>query len=542
MSSQHIGRAGLIIATGTLTSRVLGLGRAIVLVYAVGSTGLAANAFATSIKIPNTIYTLIVTGALTAVLVPQITKAALAKDGGQRYINKLVTLAIVGSTASIPVMAVVTPFIINLLGSGWDNPQQTRLATLLAFWLLPQILFYSLYTVVGEVLNARSLFGPYAWSPVLNNFITIGGLLLFVKWYGADPNGTMLLDRWDTGAIALVAGSATLGVAVQGLVLFAFWRRAGLKFALDFKFRGIGLGTMGKVAFWTFLTVLIAQAVGLFNAGVLNLAQGANEPGLAAFELVNLIFILPHSIITITLVTANFTRMSESVHRGDNTQMKIYLSGAARMAVLTMTFFTFAMVVLAVPIVRIIQPAASYEIISLVSNLLIVNLLALVPYSLIFVFNRGFFVLSDTRTPFFIAAVQSTFTLIAAIFSAQLATSLIAYSLSILVSVILAAQTIATFLVLRRRIGSLGGRQLLKTQLQAILAAVVASVAGWFTLNSLGGVIQTSFPASSFSGAVIASTIVTLVMALCYLAVLTLVRNHDLQPLLRKISGFLPRR
>src|SRR5699024_8748536 len=142
----------------------------------------------------------------------------LAEDGGQRYINKLVTLAIIGTAAVVPVMSAVTPWMVKLLGPDWGS-QQSRLAVLFALWMMPQILFYSLYTVVGEVLNAKSVFGPYAWTPVLSNFINITGMGLFIVLYGSHADNALSLERWDPLAIALMAGSSTLGVAVQGLAL-----------------------------------------------------------------------------------------------------------------------------------------------------------------------------------------------------------------------------------------------------------------------------------------------------------------------------------
>lgn len=540
MADAGIGKAGALIASGTMVSRLLGLVRMAVLAYALGSTGLAANAFATANKIPNTIYVLIATGALTAVLVPQITKAALAKDGGQAYINKLVTLAIAGSAALIPVAALITPVAIEALGAGWNNPGQTRLATLMAFWLLPQILFYTIYTVAGEVLNARSVFGPYAWTPALNNVISIAGLLIFVGMYGADSNGVLLLDRWDPLAVALVAGSATLGVAVQGISLFLFWRRAGLTFAFDFGFRGVGLGAMGKIAFWTFMTVIVTQAVTLFQAAVLNLASKPNEAGLAAFELVSLIFVLPHAIITISLVTANFTRMSESVHRGDVEQMKQYLSGATRLSAFAMMFFTFAMVVLSVPITSIIL-RASYDRIVLVAVLLVVNVICLVPYSLNFVLNRGFFVLSDTKTPFFIVVGVSLLMVASATYAATLQPALIANTVSLFGSIIVGLQTVVTYWVLRRRIGGLGGKQLTVTLLQSLVAGILATVIGGLLLWACGGIGAGSFATSGMFEATLISALVTVAMGVTYFAVALVLRNREAQLLIGKFKQMIAR-
>lgn len=533
-----VGRAGLWIASGTLTSRVLGLVRAMVLAYAIGSIGFGANAFANAGKVPNTVYTLIATGALTAVLVPQITKAALAADGGARYINKLITLALVGSGAIMVIAGVFTPPLISWLGSSW-SADQVELATVFAFWLLPQILFYSLYTVLGEVLNARSLFGPYAWSPVLNNVLNIAGLIGFVVIFGADPDGVAGAGRWDLLGIALVAGSATLGVASQALILFAFWRRAGLTFRIDFGFRGIGLGTMGKVAGWTFLTVLLTQAVGLFNTRVMNLA-GSGEAGLAAAELAGLIFVLPHSIITISLVTARFTRMSENVHAENFAAFTSDITSSARLVGFSMMFFTAAMLVLAFPLIRLIQPGATYGVVSTVSVVLIANLIGLLPFSLLFVLNRGFFALSDTRTPFFIAVGQSALTILAAIFCTTLPSEMITATLTGVISSLFVLQMLATFLLLRRRVGILGGRGILGGIAQNLVAAVVAALAGWGVLSLLGGIEPEALAMRSFLGAFIACAIVTVAMAVVYGLILLVMRNREAISILARLRGMLP--
>lgn len=535
MARLSTGRAGAVIAAGTLVSRMLGLLRAMVLVYAISSIGFAAESFATAGRVPNTVYTLIATGALTAVIVPQITRAALAADGGARYINKLITLAIVGSAGIMAAAALVTPALIGWLTSGWPD-DQVRLTTVFAYWLLPQILFYSLYTVLGEVLNARSLFGPYAWSPVLNNLLNMAGLAAFVLLFGADPDGTRGISVWTQGAIVLVAGSATLGVAVQALVLFAFWRRAGLRFRLDFRFRGIGLGTMGRVASWTFLTVLLTQLVGLVNTRVLNLAA-PSDAGLAATELAGLIFVLPHSIITISLVTARFTRMSESVHAGDEEAFSADLRASARQAAFAMFFFTAAMLVLAMPLIRIVQPGASYEVLATVAPVLVANLVALAPFSLLFVLNRGFFAHSDTRTPFFIALGQSALTLGVAWYCSTLPSADIAVVLTLAVSVLILLQAITTFLLLRGRIGPAVGRGVGTALLQFLVAGAAAGAAGYGVLLLLGGTGEGAFAVRGFFGAVLASAAVTVAMTVVYGLGLVALRNREALALIRRLRG-----
>ena len=527
MSEGRIGRAGVIIASGTLTSRFLGFFRSALLVYAIGNTGLAANAFAIGGKVPTFIYTLIITGALTAVLVPQITKAALKEDGGQAYINRLVTLAIVSTTALLPVIAIVTPWIIDFLGANWGDEQQ-RLATLFAWWLLPQILFFSLYTVVGEVLNAKSFFGPYAWTPVLNNLISIAGMIVFITLYGPDANGVLSLERWDPLAIFLLAGSSTIGVAVQGIALFAFWKRVGLRFRFDFRFRGIGLGTMGRVAFWMFLTVLIAQLVGLVYSRVQAYANDTGVAGAMAWDLVKTIVVLPHSIFVITLVTANFTRMSLSANEGNLDQMKTYLTKALRVAAFAMMFFVAAISLLGMPIMRLIQPTVSYATLQVSTPLLVIMMAGMLAHSMLFVVNRGFFAMSDTKRPFIISSIFSVLAFGAALLSTLLREEWIVYGLAFFDGTLTLGQAIVTFIVLRAIVGSLGGLKLVSAIFQTAVAAVAALGVGFIIFVMMGGIADGGFPVATFGGALVTCIIVTILMAVVYLVILRLMKNEEM--------------
>ena len=150
------------IAAGTMVSRLLGVARNMLLAAAIGSLGVWANSFATANQIPNSIYNLIAAGAISSVLVPQVAKAMTSPEHGQRYVNRLLTLTLVMVTAVCALTLLLTPALIALLGSNWDSPAQVHLATVLAYWLIPQIIFFTMYSALGEVLNAQSVFMPYA--------------------------------------------------------------------------------------------------------------------------------------------------------------------------------------------------------------------------------------------------------------------------------------------------------------------------------------------------------------------------------------------
>ena len=91
--SSSIGRNSLIMASGTAASRITGQIRTILLAAAIGTTGMAANAYQAGSMIPQVIFTLVSGGVFNAVLVPHITRT-LNSDNAQETLDKIVTFAL----------------------------------------------------------------------------------------------------------------------------------------------------------------------------------------------------------------------------------------------------------------------------------------------------------------------------------------------------------------------------------------------------------------------------------------------------------------
>lgn len=171
-----IGRASAMIAAGTLTSRLTGLLRTIVLVAAIGAIGRASDAFGTANQLPNSIYQVISAGLLTGVIVPQVVRVSARQDGGRDYLAKLVTLGAVLVAGITVVATLCAPLLVSLFAGNY-TPEQHALATQFAYWCIPQLFFYGMFALLGEILNARRVFGPYAWAPIVNNVVSIAGFL-----------------------------------------------------------------------------------------------------------------------------------------------------------------------------------------------------------------------------------------------------------------------------------------------------------------------------------------------------------------------------
>src|SRR5699024_5985582 len=209
----RFGRASAIMSAGSMVSRALGLLKMMALATAIGVTFGHENAFDDGNKIPNMLYSIVAGRPFNAVLGPQIVRASRNPDGGRDYTDRLLTLAIgilLILTLILTGLASVLVWVYTSAGPTAWSAQQTALATAFAYWCLPQVFFYGLYTLLGEVLNARRSFGPYMWAPVLNNIVAIGGLGLFIALFGPGESGQHAIGDWDSSKITVLAGTATL--------------------------------------------------------------------------------------------------------------------------------------------------------------------------------------------------------------------------------------------------------------------------------------------------------------------------------------------
>ena len=540
-----VAKSSLLMAGGTITSRILGFVRTVVLALTIGVTTDAADAFGVANQLPNNVYAIIAGGVLSAVLVPQIVKARSHKDGGLGYIDRLLTLAIVVFATVTIIATVAAPFLISIYTTGW-TPAQLALATAFAYWCIPQVFFYGLYAMLGEVLNARSAFGPYMWAPVLNNVVGLIGLIGFLVIFGADPVGARSVESWGPDQIALLGGSATLGVASQALILFLSWKKIGINFSLNFSWRGVGLRPAMKAASWTLAMAFVTQIGGLVQTLVASRAVADRSEtvviaSVAALLIAWLIFMLPHSVVTVSVATAYFTKMSERVHEKRIDLMKADLRSALRIVVLVNVFSSIALILLSLPVARVF--VGEYQSTVALGNVLLATMFGLIPFGFVFMFQRAFYALEDTRTPFVYTTIQITMHIAGSITLFFTMTSeFLVMSLAGLTSATLLIQALVAYLLLRPRIGRLGAPPKKEAlTLRVITAAVATALVGYGMIFALGGTAEGSLALGSIVGAVTVIFATGSVMLLAYVLILKLLGVPEIDNALKGIGGILRR-
>ena len=544
-----VAKHSLIMASGTVVSRVLGFVRAVLLAAMIGVTTNAADAFGVANQLPNNVWAIVAGGVLNAILVPQLVKARSHADGGAGYINRLMTLAIVVFGGITALATLAAPILVDIYTSGW-SPAHLALATAFAYWCLPQLFFYGLYSMLGEVLNARSAFGPYMWAPVLNNVVSLGGMIAYIVIFGMDPTGKTTVANWGYGQVTLLAISATAGVAAQAIILFFAWRRIGLHFKPNFQWRGFGLGPALRAGSWTLAMVLVTQIAGIFQSSVASSAvagrSGGDVASVAASGIAWLIFMLPHSVGTVSLATVYFTRIATHAHEGRMHDVKQDLRDGMRVVALISALATVALIVLAYPISRVF--VGEYAGTAALAKVLVAFMVGLLPFSLGFFMQKAFYSLEDTRTPFWITVAQSTLYIIGALVI-QVAVPPIhrVAGLAFLTSGTVLVSAVLYFVILRRRIGSFGAG-LVGSIVRFAVAGVIAGVIGKLVLEAIGGTGIGHFAVRSVGDAVISSAAVGVAILLGFVGALWAIRAPEFavltgiaRPLLNKVHGMLKR-
>ncbi|MGG5752517.1 murein biosynthesis integral membrane protein MurJ [Zafaria sp. Z1313] len=543
-------RAYALMASGTTVSRVLGFVRTALLAVAIGSATPVADIFEKANVIPTIIFMLLAGGIFNVVLVPQLIKASKAADRGAEYTSKLITLTVVVMAAATVLLTLLAGPIIKVLTLNWQ-PDMLALGTAFAYWCLPQLFFYGVYAVVGQVLNAHGRFGAYMWAPVVNNVVQIAVIGTFIGLFGAYSGQPGQLAAWTGTQTVLLAGGSTLGIALQALVLFLPLRRTGLHIRPSFGWRGMGLRHVGRIAAWTLASMTVGNIASLLYSRLVSEATAAREqlpPGSGpvageyALNTSQLITVLPHSIFALSLATVLFNELTRAFHDGERKRIPELLSHGLRTTAVPMVFATVAIVVLAGPLGRLFGGTApnSAEQGALIGQLLLLTALGLPFKSAHFFLIRVFYAEEDTKTPMLIQSVVAVAGLAAAFTaSALLPATRITVFMALLFGVTNILSAVIAHVLVVRRYGRYGVGGVIDTYVRVGWMAVVSGAAGAAVLWLLGGYSR-GFAWSSIQGALVSCAVVGAVMAAVYLVLLRNARVPELEDFLGPVARRIP--
>jgi putative peptidoglycan lipid II flippase len=393
-------RASSVMAVGTIISRITGFIGGVIMIATLG-TALLADAFNVANTMPNILYNLLVGGALTAIFVPQLVRAFDDADGGHLFASRLVTTISGILLVLVAIGVIFAPQLVYIYAPSFSTPGfETEREIAIAFtrYCLPQIFFLGLFTMLGQVANARGSFAPLMWAPIANNLVVIVVFSAFLlKW------PSISVDSITDSQIQILGWGTTAGIILQALILIPVVKRSGIK--IRPKWGVAGLGKSFSLAGWTLVYVLISQIGYLITVNVATTAAVesakagiATGVGFTPFKNAYLIMLLPYSIVTISIVTALLPHMSKLAINKKIDDVKDQLLRAIKtVGVLTIpssvAFLLFGPLITEVLFFGIGKNDGIY-----IGYVLSALSLGLVAFSINLVLIRGFNAFEDTRT------------------------------------------------------------------------------------------------------------------------------------------------
>ncbi|WP_166135145.1 murein biosynthesis integral membrane protein MurJ [Nocardioides ochotonae] len=530
-----------VMAAGTVVSRASGFVRTALLAAALGA-GLHADQFTIANTVPNALYILLAGGVFNAVMVPQLVRAMKHDpDGGVAYTNRILTLAGLFLAAVTLVLVLAAPLVMDLyLGEQYGRPslaEQRDSAIDLARYCLPQVFFYGMFVLVGQILNSRGRFGPMMWAPIANNLISIGVLIAYLMSFGA-ATGAGEDAAYSVDEELLIGLGSTAGIVVQFLILIPYLRATGFRFRPRFDFRGTGLGHTLRLGMWTVLFVVVNQ---IAYTVVVNLASSGAADGGTGYTVYSFAFLLvmvPHSVITVSLATAILPRLSRQGADGDLAALGRTLGGTLRTALAVMVPFAALLPLVAPELARILFGfGASADSIGAYAPTLAVFGPGILLFTVHYLVLRGFYALEQTRTVFLnqcwvaLTNVVVALAAVRAVDPEHTAPALAAaYAASYLVGSVL------SYTVLRRRVGTLDDARLVRflarLALITLLTVAVAAIPA-FTLDSWSGT-------ESWPGAVLVAGVTLGVAGVVYLLLARVFRLREVTDVIETLTRRLP--
>jgi putative peptidoglycan lipid II flippase len=458
---KNIARAAGVLGFATIISRILGMVRDMVVSRLFGA-GLYTDAFFAAFQIPNMLRRFFAEGALTAAFVPTFSEWYT-----QRGEEEARNLANVCFTLLTIVMALVTilgiifsPQIVHVMFPGFRAvPEKLSLTIFLNRLMFPYIFFVSLVALCMGILNTVRHFFTPAISTVFLSLAMIGCAVL-------------LHDRFSVPITALAVG-VLLGGLLQLLLQLPTLYRKG--FPIRFRFdphhpavRRISL-LMGPAVF----------GVGVYylNITVGNILASLLPQGSVSYlYYAQRLFEFPQGIFTVSVAQAVLPSMSRQAAAGEIGELKESLAFGLRLTLFITLPAMAGLIVCATPIFSLLFMGGEFDYGKAVkcAEALSYYSLGLSLVALVRVLVPAFYALQDTRTPVITAFIAFIINLM---FSLLLMGPLRHGGLALASSISALGNMALLFYLLRRKIGSFGGKGIALTGGKTVLASLPMALA-----------------------------------------------------------------
>ena len=482
-------------AAGTFVSRGTGFLRTFMLLFAIGTGGLA-DAYNNSNALPQTVYYLFLGGVFTSVMVPLMVKAAKKDpDRGEAYAERIFTLGVIALlTVTVAGTLLAGPLVDLYAGNLGRSP--TAVAehgqmVLLAHFAMPQIFFFGMDSLLGAILNTRGRFGANMWTPVINNVVVITVVSIYIATVGLHKTPLTV----SPFGVRLLGAGALLGIMIQSIALMPVLRRAGFSMHLRWDFRRSEIREIRRMASWMFVYVVSQWAGNLVVQRVANsaAARGATGQGYSVYFNSWQLFQLPYAVVGISVISALLPRMSAHATDRNYPLVREDFSTGVRLAAVIVVPAAVFLAVLGPPLCEVLfaHGSTSPEKARYIGEVFSAFSLGLMPFMLTQLQLRVFYSFQNNRAP----AVIGIFMFVVGVAGDLIAFEVlppghVVIGLAAAYGLVTVTGAAVAWPLQLRRVGSLDGWRITRSLIRMTLATLPGLVFAFVTMDVVGKVLR----------------------------------------------------
>jgi len=452
--------AASIIMVMIVASRILGLVRQRTLAQFFAPSDLSL--FFAAFRLPDTIFEILVFGTFASAFIPVFTKAL--KKGNSKVwetAGRVVNIGLIIFAILAVISAVFADNIYSVFAPGYDSVQRGQIVMVARILFAAQAFFVVSYVLTGVLESLRRFLVP-ALAPLFYNLgIIAGTILLFPR----------------LGLLAPAVG-VFVGAAAHFLIQLPLAMRLGFKFSSSIRpnkqVKQIGKLAAPRMIELTFLQVL--KTVELFLSSLISTAA------YTYFTFGNTLQLLPVGLFGISIAKASLPTLARQSETPKKFRETLF-SSLYQIVFLVVPVATI-LIVLRIPIVRLVYGTEIFGWEATVQTGQVVSAFAVgvVFQAASALLARGFYALSDTKTPV-IVSISSIVIVVIASFILIFGFSLPVWGLAAAFSLGSFFQSIILFYLINKRIGGQFSFKLLAPVIKSGIAALGSGAVMFFLLK-----------------------------------------------------------
>jgi putative peptidoglycan lipid II flippase len=374
----------------TIISRLLGYLRDFLIAIFLG-TGVLADVFFVAFRIPNTFRRLFSEGTFNAAFVPSYSsELTVGKKKANKFANDIFNLLFLSLFFLVLVVQIFMPSFVSIIAPGFvDDIEKMNVAIYLTRITFPFLLFISIASFFGAILNSHNKFAAVSAAPIILNIILIM-ILFFSKTLG---------DK--------LVYYLSYGVSLAGILqLFFLYKYVKKFFYLRFNFK-IKVNKKIKIFFKKLLPSIFSSGVTQINILIGTIIASFQASAVSYLYYADRIYQINLAIAGIAIGVVVLPQLSKHIQAKKKNKILSIQNKALELCIFLSLPASAALLVGSEYIISALFGYGSFTETAVQNSAkaLYFFSLGLPAFSIIKVFSSFFFANHDTKTPFYISLI-----------------------------------------------------------------------------------------------------------------------------------------